>query len=169
MNLFLLDLNAAVCAQYHCDKHVIKMLLELVQMLYTAHICTNSSNLPINAYRKISNHNHPTAKWVRENRSNYKFTCELAIQLALEYTHRYNKIHSCEKHAIWLNQCVPDLPSGELSTIPLAMPDIYKTDDPVKSYRSYYKSKYFAQWTNRPVPKWFSFCDIRKYFRVSQK
>ena len=37
MNIFLLDLDPVKAAQAHCDKHVVKMLLEACQLLYTAH------------------------------------------------------------------------------------------------------------------------------------
>lgn len=37
MNLFLLDLDPIKAAQAHADKHVVKMLLEACQLLYTAH------------------------------------------------------------------------------------------------------------------------------------
>lgn len=36
MNIFILHLNTKLCAIYHCDKHVVKMILEYVQLLYTA-------------------------------------------------------------------------------------------------------------------------------------
>ncbi len=37
MNIFLLDIDPVKAAQAHCDKHVVKMLLEACQLLYTAH------------------------------------------------------------------------------------------------------------------------------------
>lgn len=37
MNIFLLDLDVVKSAQAHGDKHVVKMLLEACQLLYTAH------------------------------------------------------------------------------------------------------------------------------------
>ncbi len=37
MNIFLLDLDPVKAAQAHADKHVVKMLLEACQLLYTAH------------------------------------------------------------------------------------------------------------------------------------
>ena len=37
MNLFVLSQQANEAAQFHLDKHVIKMLLEACQLLYTAH------------------------------------------------------------------------------------------------------------------------------------
>jgi hypothetical protein len=178
MNLFLLHTNPQLCAEWHCDKHVVKMVLELVQMLYTAHhLC--GTKLPLGAYKKIKNHNHPMAIWVRTSEHNYIFTCELALCLAQEYTYRYNRVHSCEKHVKWLSENIPDLIlifnknplfysslMGKLSPIPLSMPDQYKCTDPIKSYRNYYKSKYFAKWTNRNVPGWFSFFDIKRFFKL---
>jgi hypothetical protein len=37
MNIFYLSHMVARCAQWHCDKHVVKMILETAQLLYTAH------------------------------------------------------------------------------------------------------------------------------------
>lgn len=37
MNLFVLSADASEAARFHLDKHVIKMLLEACQLLYTAH------------------------------------------------------------------------------------------------------------------------------------
>ena len=37
MNIFILDTDPTLCAQYHCNKHVVKMIAESVQLLSTAH------------------------------------------------------------------------------------------------------------------------------------
>ena len=37
MNIFHLHKVPKVCAEYHCDKHVVKMILETAQMLSTAY------------------------------------------------------------------------------------------------------------------------------------
>lgn len=37
MNIFVLDQNPVIAARDHCDKHVVKMILEYGQMLSTAH------------------------------------------------------------------------------------------------------------------------------------
>ena len=37
MNVFVLDQNPLQAAQWHCDRHVLKMILEYGQMLSTAH------------------------------------------------------------------------------------------------------------------------------------
>ena len=36
MNIFFLSGNPRRCARWHCDKHVVKMILESTQILYTA-------------------------------------------------------------------------------------------------------------------------------------
>lgn len=45
MNIFLLDLDPVKAAQAHGDKHVVKMLLEACQLLYTAHWVTDYPHL----------------------------------------------------------------------------------------------------------------------------
>ena len=37
MNIFFLDPDPDTCAQLHCDKHNVKMILEYAQLLSTAH------------------------------------------------------------------------------------------------------------------------------------
>lgn len=37
MNIFVLDENPALSAKYHCDRHIVKMVVEYAQMLSTAH------------------------------------------------------------------------------------------------------------------------------------
>ena len=96
MNLFFIDIDPTKCAQYHCNKHVIKMLLESVQLLYTAHNILKTKNMPDNSYKSVSI-NHPIAIWVRTSKENYIFTVTLAIELSKEYTYRYNKIHKWRK------------------------------------------------------------------------
>jgi len=170
MNLFFLHCNPSECAKHHCDKHVVKMILEIVQMLYTAHIVLGTYNLPEGHYRKISNHIHPTAVWIRKCKENYLYAAEVALSIAYEYTHRYNKIHSCQSHAEWLFQNLPVFNefqdySGSnkeivfatnefftslgITPIPLCMPDDCYCDDPIKSYRKYYLmyKKHFVKWT----------------------
>jgi hypothetical protein len=187
MNLFFLDIDPKKCAIYHCDKHIVKMILEIVQMLYTAHIVLKSINLPINHYRKISNHIHPTAVWIRICKENYLYAAEIAISIAHEYTFRYGRVHSCESHAIWLKNNLPkfdnlqdysqskkkiifatndDFSSLGMTPIPLCMPEDCYLTDPIKSYRKYYLlyKKYFVRWTSRSFPYWFYFFDIRKMF-----
>ena len=173
MNLFFLDIDPKKCAIYHCNKHVVKMLLEIVQMLYTAHHMCKTVELPIDCYKQHSP-KHPTVIWVRINQFNYMYAAKLGLFLAEEYTFRYNRVHSCEKHIIWLNQNLPNFKIETykdnvtlvinkkfeelgMTPIPLAMPDESKRNDPIKSYRKYYinSKSHFTKWTNRLSPWWF--------------
>ena len=36
MNIFVLDQDPSIAAQYNCDKHIVKMVLELFQQLGSA-------------------------------------------------------------------------------------------------------------------------------------
>ena len=45
MNIFYLDKDPKTCAQYHCDKHVVKMILEYAQLLSTAHRVLDGNNI----------------------------------------------------------------------------------------------------------------------------
>ena len=167
MNLFLLSWNPIQCARWHCDKHVVKMILELVQMLYTAwHV--NNSYVPRCAplckstgnrgYKRLSNPNHPMAKWVRESLWNYTFTIQLATALCLEFQHRYGHIHGCTYHLLWLSEHTPKFDTIEKTHIPQCMPEKYKADCPVQAYRNYYLGDKvaFASWSNkRQCPSWW--------------
>ena len=64
MNIFHLDKNPKICARYHCDKHVVKMILETAQMLSTAYrrVCGDDDNLYKTAYPK-----HPMTIWVGDS------------------------------------------------------------------------------------------------------
>ena len=137
MNIFLLDWIPRVAAEYHCDKHVVKMILETAQLLYTAHRCCGS-DVPENAY-KLTHKNHPCAKWVRESLTNYLWLASLGWWLCKEYTFRYGKTHKTESHIVWLLTNHPALPFREMTEPALAMPDIYKQANPIEAYRTFYR------------------------------
>ena len=138
MNIFLLDWNPQKAAQYHCDKHVVKMILECAQLLYCAHWILNPDSLPECAYKK-THPNHPSAIWTRESIENYEFVQKLAMELCKEYTFRYEKIHKTQKHIDWLRTPPFDIPAIEMTPFRLAMPDKYKQEDPVESYKIFYR------------------------------
>ena len=166
MNIFYLSKSAKLCAMYHNDKHCVKMILETCQLLYTClWLCMTTENWIETAPTikngqkgfKKSFMNHPCAKWVRESINNYNWLCQLGLHLCEEYTYRYNKVHSCEKHIHWLIKQKPDLPNIPMTKIKLAMPDEFKCDDPIQAYRNYYigAKKDFCKWKKRDIPFWF--------------
>ena len=152
MNIFFLSLDPADAARLHCDKHVVKMILETAQLLYTAHWMCGTS-MPENAYRK-THPNHPSAKWARESAANYRWLCRLGLELCEEYTFRYGKHHKTEEHLVWLCMHIPQGLPEPWTPPKLAMPDECKQDDPVAAYRQYYirAKKHLLQYTRRPSP-----------------
>lgn len=157
MNIFFLSFNARLAAEHHCDKHVVKMILETAQLLYSAHWSTEPTRLPSTAYR-LSHKNHPCAIWTRESLDNYLWLCDLGFWLCQEYRFRYgNKTHKTESHITWLRANPPALPSLGITPIRLAMPDEYKRPNPVESYRTYYvenklKLRGIVRYTKRDPP-----------------
>jgi hypothetical protein len=155
MNIFLLDTDTRKCAQYHCDKHVVKMILETAQLLCGVHHMTDqvTDQVPY----KLSHKNHPCAIWSRESLSNYLYLCDLGLELCKEYTYRYGKRHKSQEVIEWCVTNKPNICDKEFTEPARAMPNEYKVDSVVESYRNYYigeKSK-IAVWKNREIPEWF--------------
>jgi hypothetical protein len=164
MNLFFLDGDPRTSASYYYNRHCIKIILELAQLLYTAQHCLSSSDTWVNLHDqelslpvyRPTHKNHPTALWVRETIENYMYTCQMGLALCVEYTTRYHKTHKCQVRLEWLLAHPPTfiipspiqyldhtirasngIPSG-CTPIPLAMPSEYHTSNAIVSYRLYY-------------------------------
>jgi hypothetical protein len=157
MNIFYLHRNPKIAAEWHCDKHVVKMIIESAQMLYCAHWIVSPQSLPETAYKK-AHMNHPCTIWVRESYENYMWLCALGWWLCREYTHRYGKIHKTQYHIEWLIEHPPDIPRNGITEFRLAMPDIFKQSDPVEAYRTFYreskmKDRGIVAYTNRKFPE----------------
>jgi len=155
VNIFVLDYDVKKCAQYHNDKHVVKMILETAQLLCGVHYMTPQVN-PQVPY-KLSHKNHPCSIWCRESLSNYLWLCELGLELCKEYTFRYEKRHKSQEVIEWCIINKPQIQDNGLTPPPKAMPEEYKVEDVVQSYRNYYlgEKKSFSKWKNRSIPYWF--------------
>ena len=175
MNIFFLDKDPYIAAEYHHDKHVVKMILETAQLLSTAHRMLDGEHyIDCSSGRKIqrwkmkdqfmderlykSTHmNHPSNVWARETKENYIWLYKLFAALCHEYTHRYGKVHeTCKKLAVILSQPPKNIKDGCMTKMPQAMPDEYKTQDSVQAYRNYYigSKKQQSKYTKRDVPSW---------------
>jgi hypothetical protein len=153
MNIFVLSIIPREAAEYHCDKHVVKMILETAQLLYCSHWITNPDNVPTTAYRK-THVNHPCSVWARESAENYRWLAELGLSLCQEYTFRYGKRHKTEDHLVWLAANMPPLPEVGRTPFRMAMPDEFKCDDPVLAYQAYYlgAKERMLTFSKRPPP-----------------
>lgn len=153
MNIFVLDTNTKKCAEYHNDKHVVKMILETAQLLCGVHWVTGNE-----APYKLSHKNHPCAIWSRECIENYLWLCDLGFALCEEYTHRYGKKHKSQLIIEWCYTNRPFIPeNGKITSFALAMPLECKLESEVESYRNYYmmNKRDIASWKSRNVPEWY--------------
>lgn len=182
MNIFALDTNASIAAKQHCDKHVVKMIVEYAQLLSTAHRINDGTmiigqsksgrkqkqwrfpdgDLREDVLYKCTHPNHPSAIWCRESYRNYSWLYSLFMACCHEYTHRYGKQHATEIKLAAALEYPPDnidgKPNDNCTPMRLAMPDEFRQPDSVQAYRSYYKSKrnnFKMVWTSREVPEWF--------------
>lgn len=156
MNIFFLDKDPVKAARYHCDKHVVKMILESAQLLSTAHRLLDERDDDI-LYR-ATHKNHPCAIWVRESSGNYSWLYNLFVALCDEYTYRYDKIHLTDsKLRKELYSCPNNIPFVRRTKPAQAMPEKYRDKDPVIAYRNYYNGDKapIATWKKRDIPEWF--------------
>lgn len=139
MNIFVLDEDPVLAAQYHCDKHVNKMILESAQMLSTV----------VGAGYKPTHQSHPCTLWVAESRSNAMWLVQLCEALNEEAAKRYSKT---VEHKSWtvikkLFPLLRQLQGKQRTAFAQAMPETFKKPgDAVEAYRAYYRSKPFVAW-----------------------
>lgn len=153
MNIFYLDECIKTNASYHVDKHVVKMRVELAQLASTAHWLSGGY-----APYKPTHHNHPCAVWVRNNLQNYDYCVNLGLALCDEKDYRYGlKYQSCREVLLHLKEFRPNIQQGQMTPLPLAMPDECKIEEcAVCSYRNYYNmaKRGLFSWKKRCAPFW---------------
>lgn len=153
MNIFYLARNPRVCAQHHCDKHVVKMILETAQVLSAVH-----NRYGLTTTYKATHMKHPSTLWAGDSDSHYRWLLKLGLELCDEYTIRYNKVHSCYDLLVNELSFVPkDIPCKGWTPPPQCMPDEYKGTNTIKAYRDYYLGDKirFAKWSVRKPPTWW--------------
>lgn len=181
MNIFVLSEDPVVAAQLQCDKHIVKMILESAQMLSTAHRLLDGTmtvgksksgrsakvwSLPDSREDKLYKAvhvGHPCTIWTMESAENYKWHFDHFVALHDEYQFRYGKQHKSFVDLAHILESVPNsIPSVPMTPFKLAMgaaPECINENDPVGSYRSFYKTKqkrFEMKWTKRAVPAWFA-------------
>jgi hypothetical protein len=153
MNIFVLSKCPTIAARFHCDKHVVKMILESAQMLATAH---HECGVPSDVTYKPTHVNHPCTVWARTSSANYEWLFKLYDQLCTEYTTRYGRTHKTATLRHELINIPYGVPDGPLTPFAQAMPDEYKDPNPVTAYRQFYlaEKSSMLQWKGRPAPEW---------------
>jgi len=179
MNIFYLDKDPKTAAEYHCDKHVVKMILESAQLLSTAHRVLDGElgtyislgNRKIKQWTlsdwresqlyKAAHYNHPCAVWVRQSSENYKWLYQLFKALCGEYFKRYGKVHLCETKLMDALSYLPDNIPKVQFTEPVQAMDLYPqckvSGNSVLAYRNYYREikSEIAEWNFSDKPYWY--------------
>lgn len=164
MNIFMLCKNPTAAAQFHNDKHTVKMLLEYPQILSTAHFLCDGPNT---LFYKPTHKGHPSVKWAAASVHNYRWLWYLWHDLHEEYRFRYG---ANKTHKAWADLgATLKTPPKNISSLEVPMTREYqavgdmKQDDPVAAYRDYYiktkqvtsAGKPMAIWSRRGTPEWF--------------
>jgi hypothetical protein len=166
MNLFILSLIQREIAQFMMDKHVSKILLEAVQMLCSAKRILDPEDRINDQIYKLAHKNHPVTIWCRKSKANFIWALDLVEELHKEWRFRYGhpetKFHKSYLVSLILRENMPSdehFEERDLTPFALAMPEQFKTDDPVESYRNYYMSEEkqkIASWKKkREKPEWY--------------
>jgi hypothetical protein len=144
MNIFVLDPNPIIAANYHCDQHLHKMVLESAQMLSTAahiHFPHLAQYIYAPAYQ-----NHPCTEWVCESHSHMVWVCSLATAL-----NELREVNGSDRHASMdvISAIADNLPSTYIQPCYFAeamyahikiRPDLTT----VQKYQRYYQKKSMA-------------------------
>lgn len=156
MNIFVLHESPRTAAQMHCDKHVIKMILESAQMLSTALHLHDAPKRPLQY--KPTHAKHPCTQWAAKSRDNFLWLAELGLELVNEHLYRYERAKPHKSYAVIRDaQSVAHLlPATGLTPFAQAMPVHYKRESAVEAYRAYYlgDKMRFVTYKRRPAPAW---------------
>lgn len=162
MNIFAIESDATgnidwhKSALSHDNFRVNKMIIESCQML-----STNAQLMGETTRYRMSFQNHPSTIWARESSDNFASLAYLAQSLRDEFCRRYDKdSHGCDdviKHMndlINVDKFIMQFEHHEPTELPLCMPDEYKSDDVVASYRNFFANKPNLRYFTGQVPEW---------------
>jgi hypothetical protein len=163
MQVFILSRDHEKRAEYHCDVHINKQLIEAAQILNTA-LHNNGARDDLVFYQPTHEH-HPWVKWAADRHASWQWLHNHAVCLAAEFTDRMDaNEHKTDEQMkqYWdgrtasIRHAIGD--DGDRTSFPLAMDDEYVHEgDPVRSYREYYVAEKVPQdwcsWRNS-VPDW---------------
>ena len=113
VNFFYLDKDPIKCAKYYCNKHILKIPIEIAQILSKIHHELETGIDYCKIYKNslvVKNTLGPYC-WIKQSYDNYLWTSELGLALINEYKLRYNKeVHKSEAILQYLADNPPKLP-----------------------------------------------------------
>lgn len=170
MNIFYLSRNPIEAAGFLVDRHILKMGLEGVQMLSTAHRILDGEQVLVDGKKhwrllderdevlyKVCHQNHPCTKWVMDRAENYYWLMLHTNSIFFRFEKWRGKKHKSSELMVYLDRHPFNMKIGEHQTEPpMAMPDEHKRSNVIDSYREYYRSgkTNLHSWTCNERPDW---------------
>lgn len=162
MNIFALDVDPESAAQFACDSHVCKMILESAQIMSTAHWladCSTAESLyGLSAIYAPTHPSHPSVLWASQSLANWQWLREHALALSDERLWRFPLYNHHNSTAIAYHMPEPEMPDRGLTRFAVGFKSkLDPPDDPIKAYRNYYmtEKRHLAEWTRRGAPAWW--------------
>ena len=165
MNIFVLDKDPVLAAQYLCDKRVKHMPKECIELLSIyIHSITDKWLTPFplwsNGDRTDTHfiYNSPTSKWVKKDKANMTWLYSYTVALLDEYEYRFNEVSSMSNFLIKLRD---ELHFVDQQPKSFHNSSFFKDLEIVTAYRKTICIKWYEldaikapRWTGRDVPYW---------------
>lgn len=153
MNIFYFTKNTTLNAKLLDDKRLVKMVLETTQLLSNG-LYLNKQESPY----KPTHLKHPCTLWTAKSKANWNWLKNYGLELAKEYTRRYNKIHKCENIIHLMEYLNINENNIKFEDPPQCMPEQYKTNKTTTAYRQYYiKEKFNPEYFKHNCPRILNF------------
>lgn len=170
MNLFTTSDNTKACVQALDDVLLGKTIIECAQMLSTAiHLNDKIKEKPEGIYKKY-NANEEHNRWVRENKSNYKWATHYLLDGLEEFYYRFEKPHDTWNVAKIVIQYESAFEDGEMTPFTRKFSKETKNYDELMemkntfyAYQKYLSTKWQTKeeqgkapvWTKRGAPEFY--------------
>jgi hypothetical protein len=175
VNFFYLDTDPKKCAKYYCNKHIIKIPIEIAQILSKLHheLKTGIDYDKIYKNSIVVKGSIGPYLWIKESYDNYVWASKLGLELINEYKLRYNKNdHKTEIILQFLADNPPNIPKIGITKFKGTNKyDMFQfiSDDPIICARfNYAEMKCINdKWTKEGPPKWF--LKIKEYISIKKE
>ena len=175
VNFFFLDYIPGECAKFYCNKHVLKIPIEIAQILSKIHYELKTEIDYSKIYKNsvvVKNTIGPYC-WIKESYDNYIWVCKLGLALIKEYKLRYKKDkHKTEIILEFLEKNPPNLlKKGITKFIGTNKYDMFQfiSKDPIKCARyNYAEMKCINdKWNIHVPPNWY--IELRNNIIIKKK
>ena len=159
MNIFAIEGNEETgevdwikSAKSQDNMRVVKMILESCQILSTV-----LNEQGVKAPYRSFNPKHPSCKWAAASSANFENLMRHCASMIEEYEERFGKNHKCKAVLVRIKELYkPErFEKADPTPLLLAMPEYFRSDNVVKSYRKYYASKPNMRYPENKIPDWF--------------